>query len=137
VSTLPPAQALALYRLRCSRQCLRVEQKRIAHWRRLLRARIDLIVAAAVPPEPLGQDDWGALPASAERDLPDHLDLVCALSDGRPPDFDRLGELLDRDRRLASYQATVTLALAGCTEELISALAANPASSLQDVPHLS
>jgi hypothetical protein len=137
VSTLPPAEALALYRLRYSRRCLRVEQKRIAHWRRLLRARIDLIVAAAVPPDLLGQDDWGVLPASAERDLPDHLDLVCALSDGRPADFDRLGELLNLDRRLASYEGSVSLALAGCTEELIRALAANPASSLQDVHLLS
>jgi len=132
VSTTARKQALALSDLRYSRRALRIERTRVAHWRRLLRARIDLTVATATLPEPLGQDHSGVLPTGAERDLPCHLDLVCAVLDERgPTELDYLVELRDLDRRLASYESTIGQALGGATEELIRQLTLDPPASLR------
>lgn len=131
MSTTPLTEVLALSDLRYARQSLRIERSRIAHWRRLLRARIDLAVAVAVLPEGLGQDEWGVLPPGAERDLPHNLQLVNAVRDGGPADLGSLDDLLDLDRRLASYQATVSEALGGTTDEFIRRLAANPTAGMR------
>lgn len=130
-------EALALSDLRSSRRALRVERARVAHWRRLLRARIDLAVASATLPEPLGQDASGVLPTGAERDLPCHLELVCAVLDRGPtPELDRLGELRALDRRLASYESTVGQALGGATDEFVRQLATDPPACLRGRPEI-
>ena len=117
--------------LRSSRQALRVERVLIARWRHLLRARIDLAVATAALPDPLGRRVDHALASDAERDLPGHLDLVCAVLDGGPlAGLDRLDALRDLDRRLARYEATVNRALGGTTDAFIQTLALDPAASL-------
>lgn len=132
MSTTTRKQTLALSDLRYSRRALRIERTRVARWRQLLRARIDLAVATAALPEPLGQDPSGVLPVGAERDLPCHLELVCAVLDGaQPAELDRLGELRDLDHRLASYESTVSQALGGATDEFIRQLAMDPAASLR------
>ena len=137
MSTTPRTEALALSGLRSSRQSLRIERARVVHWRRLLRARIDLAVAVAVLPEALGQDEWGVLPMGAERDLPPASELIDAVRRANPSDLDQLGDLLILDRRLASYESTVDQALDGTTDEFIRRLALNPAASLQAPPTLS
>lgn len=132
MSTTARTETLILSNLRYSRRALRVERSRVARWRRLLRARIDLAVATAALPDPLGQDANGVLPTGAERDLPCHLELVSAVLDGGPSSaLDHLGELRDLDRRLASYESTVTQALGGTTDEFIRRLALDPAASLR------
>ncbi|RYV50594.1 hypothetical protein [Pengzhenrongella frigida] len=118
--------------MRSSRRALRVERSRIVHWRRLLRARIDLAVASAALPEALGQDRLGVLPVDIERDLPDDLELTDAVLAGRPTgELDRLGDLRALDRRLASYESTVSQALDSATTEYIRQLAATSADHLK------
>lgn len=118
--------------VRSSRWALRLERTRIKHWRRLLRARIDLTVASAVLPESLGHDPLGVLPVDAERDLPDDLELASAVLAGLPAgELDRLGDLRALDQRLASYECTVSQALDGATSAYIRQLAASPASCLK------
>ncbi len=65
--------------LRARRRALRAEMNRVQHWRRLLRARIDLSVSAAL--------------------IPDRLGLVAsgALSDVTPPDHVRMTTLVRGD----------------------------------------
>ena len=117
--------------LRSSRQALRVERVLIARWRHLLRARIDLAVATAALPDPLGRHVDHALASDAVGDLPEHLDLVCAVLDGGPlAELNRLDTLRNLDRRLARYQATVDRALGGTTDAFIQTLALDPAASL-------
>jgi hypothetical protein len=118
--------------VRSSRWALRLERTRIRHWRRLVRARIDLAVASAVLPEPLGQDAAGVLPVDIERDLPDDIELTNAVLVGLPErELDRLGELRALDRRLASYESTVSEALVGATAEYIRQLVVDPAACLE------
>ncbi|MGV8967431.1 MAG: hypothetical protein ACOH2F_14275 [Cellulomonas sp.] len=118
--------------VRSARWALRLERTRIQHWRRLVRARIDLAVASAVLPDPLGQDAAGVLPVDIERDLPDDLELANAVLAGLASgELDRLGDLRALDRRLASYESTVSEALGGATAQYISQLAAEPAACLE------
>ena len=121
---------LPLTTVRSSRQAQRLELARVTHWRRLLKARIDLIVAFAVLPDPLGGHEALVPPSGAGSNLPNHALLVDAVRRRGPSELDRLGELLDLDRRLASYEAAVTQALCGTTEEFIRRLAMDPSSSL-------
>ncbi len=96
-----------------------------------MRARIDLAVASAVLPDPLGGDAAGVLPVDIERDLPDDLELTNAVLDGLPPcEVDRLGDLRALDRRLASYESTVSHALGGATAQYVRELAVDPAACL-------
>jgi len=97
-----------------------------------VRARIDLAVASAVLPDPLGQDAAGVLPIDIERDLPDDVELANAVLEGLPErELDRLGELRALDRRLASYESTVSEALVGATAEYIRQLVVDPAACLE------
>lgn len=95
-----------------------------------MRARIDLAVASAVLPDSLGQDA-GVLPVDIERDLPDDLELANAVLAGLAGgDLDRLGDLRALDRRLASYESTVSDALGGATAQYLRELAVDPAACL-------
>jgi hypothetical protein len=131
VSSTARTDSVALYDLRRSRTALRAESARVEHWRRLLRARIDLTIATAALPGRLGENAGGTLPPASMRDLRDHLELVTALQDsGAPPELGSLGALRELDHRLASYEATVSEALGGATDELIRRLAMDPSASL-------
>ena len=61
--------------LRARRRALRAEMNRVQHWRRLLRARIDLSVSAALIPDRLGLVASGAL---SDVTPPDHVIALCA-----------------------------------------------------------
>lgn len=90
---------------------LRAERVRVGHWRRLVRARMDVAAAAVAVPEPLGGDVFGVLPDDAP-DAPSHLALLDAVSTGGPEgEIDRLEALRTLDERLARYELTVTRAL--------------------------
>lgn len=117
--------------LRGARLALRAEQARVGRWRRLLRAQIDLTVAAVALPERLERNVGDSALPGAGLDLPDHLELVAAVRNGSSPsDLDRLGNLRDLDRRLASYQSMLGEVLDRATDELIPRLAADPAAYL-------
>jgi len=130
VSTTPRLTDLPLTTVRSSRQAQRLELARVTHWRRLLQARIDLIVAVAVLPEPLAGAHTGVPRSGAIANLPGLDELTGAVRKTGPSELDRLGELFELDRRLASYEAAVTQALSGTTEEFIRRLMMDPSSSL-------
>lgn len=116
----------SLAELRSARRALRAEKARIVQWRRLVRARLDLAVAAAAQPEPLGQDPE-CLPAAPETDLPVHGELVANVLGGGPSiDLDRLHALRGLDKRLARYEQSVGEALDAATSEFIRRVAGDP-----------
>ena len=71
--------------LRLDRRALRAEHARVAWWRRLVRARLDLAVAQAARPQTLGEDD--GVPAARSTsgvDVPRPAALAAVL-DGAAP----------------------------------------------------
>jgi hypothetical protein len=112
--------------LRDTHRALRAEQLRVSHWRRLLRARMDLAAAAVAMPEPLGDAVGHAVPAEAQSQLPMVLGLVNAVSTGGPEgEVDRLEQLRLLDRRLAAYESTVVGVLREVADEALERLLAD------------
>lgn len=108
---------------RSDRRSLRAEKAQLQHWRRLLRARLDLAVGAFAPPEPLGSVAWETLPA-AHHDLPDGAALAAAVSVGAPGDpVELMTRLRDLDRSLAAYGRALDDALETSTEHVVQDLA--------------
>lgn len=109
-----------------TRRAVRAERTSVTRWRRLLRSRLDLLVATYAPPEPLGEMGWDVLP-QAQLAAPD-LDELRAAIEWRPTDTDRVGamhRLRDLDRRLAGYAAELDDALDATTEALVMRLVAD------------
>lgn len=121
--------------LRSSRYALRAERARVAHWRRLVAASLDLAVAAAAVPESLGDDirllDAGDLVAAPRRSA-----LVRAMRWGLPAgEVHRIPELRDLDDQLAQYARHLDESLAAKTAELVEILATDPAAVLVGLPY--
>lgn len=114
--------------LRLDRRALRAEKARVGWWRRLVRARIDLAVAGAARPDPLGEDVAFQLPLDVSLAVPQMGELMRLLPDPAPADVAELDRLRALDDRLASYEQGVTDALARATDSLISRLADDPTS---------
>lgn len=109
-----------------TRRAVRAERASVARWRRLLRARLDLLVATYAPPERLGEMGWDVLP-QAQQSAPDPDELRAAI-ESHPAEADRVGamrRLRDLDRRLAGYAAELDLALDATTEALVMQLVAD------------
>ena len=108
---------------RGSRRTLRAERAQLLRWRRVLRARLDLAVAAFAPPEPLGHMSWDLVPA-AQLALPMHRELVEAV---KLPQVEDQVELMQRlrvlDRALAIYGAELDDALEDSTQLVLDQLA--------------
>ena len=68
--------------LRLDRRALRAEHARVAWWRRLVRARLDLAVAQAARPETLGEEMAFQLPLDVGLDVPRPADLAAVLDAG-------------------------------------------------------
>jgi len=119
--------------IRLDRRALRTERARVAWWRRLVRARMDLLVAASASPGPLGEEVAFRLPLSVEIDVPRHDELGSVLT-GTPGHLADLDRLRDLDTRLARYESGVQSALDGATHLLIARLASDPSLTLTDVP---
>lgn len=99
------------------RRAVRTERASVLRWRRLLRARLDLLVASYAPPEaldPLGLD--GTVPPSAA-ELTAALD--CTTDTDRVSAMHRLREL---DRGLAGYAEALDQLIDASTEELVMRL---------------
>lgn len=124
----PPVGAPILD-LHLHRRALRAEQARVSWWRRLLRARIDLAVAQAAGPQPLGEGVAFQLPIEVSVEVPRPGELGALLEGAGSGDVGRLSELRDLDERLARYEAGVDDALDRATERLVSCLTDEAAAS--------
>lgn len=112
---------------RTARRSLRAEKAQLLRWRRLVRARLDLAVAAFAPPEPLGEATWDLVP-EAEFGLPMPHELAAAIEVEPPQDAVGLMEQLRAlDRKLAVYGAEIDSALEKQTEQLVHHMAVAPA----------
>ena len=123
----------SLNELRRARRLLRAERARIVQWRRLVRARLDLAIAVAAQPDPLGLDA-DVLPSGEEADLPVHSELIAHVLGGGPSiELDRLQALRALDKRLARYEQSVAEALDAATTEFIRRVAADPLAMVRGI----
>jgi hypothetical protein len=120
--------------LRLDHRALRAERARIAWWRRLVRARLDLLVARTVGPQALGEELAFALPLEVGLEVPRPDELSCVLGERDASDVGRLEELRALDKRLARYQAGVEEAFVAATDALIDRLASDPDAVLGSDP---
>lgn len=120
--TTTTGASAALEDLRLRRRTLRSEVNRVLHWRRLIKARIDLSVAGALLPDRLGIDAWDILrPADAL--LPDHVRMSQLVrGSGSASAVLDLPELRDIDRHLAAYGAHARSELERVTSMLVELL---------------
>lgn len=122
--------------LRLDHRALRAERARIAWWRRLVRARLDLLVARTVGPQALGEELAFALPLEVGLEVPRPDELAGVLGQRDASDVSRLEELRALDKRLARYQAGVEEAFVAATDALIDRLATDPDAVLgSDLEH--
>ncbi|EYR63935.1 hypothetical protein N866_17050 [Actinotalea ferrariae CF5-4] len=111
---------------RAARRALRAERAQLAHWRRLLRARLDLAVAGLAPPEHLGSFTWEVLPDAAVL-LPRTHELSEAVRVAEDVDVvDLLTRLRRLDRMLSRYADQLDGAIEETTQELLTEQAAAP-----------
>ncbi|MBD7920033.1 hypothetical protein H9657_17310 [Cellulomonas sp. Sa3CUA2] len=121
-----------LHDLRLERRALRAERDRVGWWRRVVRARMDLAVAGAAGPGPLGEDVAFVLPLEVSLQVPRPGELHEALPDGDVGhEVGRLTALRALDQRLATYEAGVAEALERATGRLVARLADDPAAALR------
>lgn len=120
----PPLEELSLAELRQRRLALMAEAAATVRWRRLVQARLDLVVAAAAPPDELVRPSE-QLPAP-----PDTAALRSLLVE---PSDDAVGLLRRLDaaqRALSGYGADVQTAACAATRELVERYAAAPGGCL-------
>jgi hypothetical protein len=112
--------------LRLDHRALRAERARVAWWRRLVRARLDLLVARTVGPQALGEEIAFALPLEVGLEVPRPDELAHVLGRRDASDVSQLESLRALDKRLARYQAGVEEAFVRATDALIDRLATDP-----------
>jgi hypothetical protein len=83
---------------------------------------MDLAVAQAAGPQPLGEGVAFQLPLEVSVEVPRPAELGALLAGASRGDLGRLAELRDLDERLARYEAGVDDALDRATERLVSCL---------------
>jgi len=106
--------------LRAHRRALRAEMNRVQHWRRLLRARIDLSVSAALMPDRLGLVATGTL---LDVTPPDHVRMTTLVRRDLPASavLD-LAELRALEAEVQEYGRQVRSELERVTERLVQRL---------------
>ncbi|HEY3437533.1 MAG TPA: hypothetical protein VGK35_07590 [Actinotalea sp.] len=108
---------------RTARRSLRAEKAQLLRWRRLLRARLDLAVAAFAPPQPLGEATWELLP-EAEFGLPLPAQLMEAIqTDSDGDQVALMHHLRHLDDLLAAYGAEIDSALESSTQQIVRSMA--------------
>lgn len=111
---------------RAARRALRAERAQLSHWRRLVRARLDLTVASLAPPEDLGTFTWDLMPDAAVL-LPGTRELAQAVHGAPEGDVvDVLTRLRRLDRMLARYGDALDSAIEESTQELLTEQATLP-----------
>jgi len=122
-----PSRVDPLHALRLERRALRAERERVSRWRRVVHARMDLAVAAAATPGPLGEDVAFLLPLDVCLQVPGPDELHHALPrTNAGSEVGLLSGLRELDERLATYAKGVEKALAGATSRLVEQVAADP-----------
>jgi len=124
---MSPLVARNVRDLRLDRRALRAEQARVSWWRRLVKARMDLVVASAAQPQPLGEQVAFQLPLEVGLDVPRPAQLGALI--GASTDVGQLEDLRTLDAQLARYEAGVKDALRAATDRLIGSLATDPAAT--------
>lgn len=114
-----------LVELRRQRGALRLEHQHVVRWRRLVRDRLELAVAAAAPPEAPGAcPDVRAVLGAAALDVPPAAELAAAVRGALPiAEMHELPRLRDLDMRLARYEMRLEDALRDLTDRYIDQLA--------------
>lgn len=108
--------------LRLRRRALRSEVNRVLHWRRLIKARIDLSVSGALLPDRLGIDAWEVL-GPVDDLVPDHVRMAQLVrGTASASAVLDLPELRDIDRQLAEYGAHARSELERVTSLLVERL---------------
>jgi hypothetical protein len=106
-----------------TRRAVRAERSAVVRWRRLLRARLDLLVATYAPPEELGAMGWDVLPhAQAAAPIGDELRAALGTCTHETDQVAAMRRLRDLDRRLATYADELDRALEATTEALVMRL---------------
>ncbi len=107
--------------LQAARRALRRERLEVGRWRRLLRARLDLLVGAYAPPEILGTTGWDHLPAGRlTLPLPGEMAAAIWVDCGTEDRVALMRRLRDLDRRLGAYVAEIDTALDATTDEVLA-----------------
>ncbi len=111
--------------LRRRRGALRLEHQHVTRWRRLVRDRLELAVAAAAPPQAPGAcPDVRATLGPDTRDIPAAAELAAAVRGALPiAEVHELPRLRDLDTRLARYELRLEDALRDLTDQYIEQLA--------------
>ncbi|SDD38361.1 hypothetical protein SAMN05216410_3218 [Sanguibacter gelidistatuariae] len=109
-------------RLACA--SLRHEITQIAHWRRLVRARLDLTVARAVLPDRLGQH--AAALGTSSPAVSHNVLMGIAQAPGAAMLVTDLPRLRTAEESLATYEAAVRRALMIATDALVERLCQDP-----------
>ncbi len=110
------------------RQALRDEHERVLRWRRVVRARLDLAVAVAVPPGLLAVPPELAADSGPQVDVPAAAELAPLLRDRAPAlEIRALSVLRALDVRLAAYEKAIGTALRSATDAYVEELAQAPA----------
>lgn len=121
-----------VHSVRVTRRALTAELRRTRYWRRLLRGRLDLAVAATQPPAALGDDVFGVLPAALADLLPESAELRAAVRVGEAAqEVAMLSGLRAMDQAVARYEDALVAALEATTDQLIDQLAGQPAACLE------
>lgn len=120
----PDLTTLTLAELREHRRALVAESARASYWRRLLRARLDLLVASRSMPDPLTR------PCAALPEPPDRDQLRMLVEAPECEVVDLLRALDAASRALGSYRAEVVAATDAATSELVERYAAAPVDCL-------
>jgi hypothetical protein len=129
---MPSRVERPLHDLRLERRALRAERELVAWWRRVVRARIDLAVAGAAAPGPLGEQVAFALPLAVALQVPRPDELRATLGAGTTGhEVGALPQLRALDVQLARYEAGVLEALAGTTSRLVAHVAADPTAAVR------
>lgn len=152
----PALEHLSLDTLRAYREQLLVEESTVSYWRRLVQARLDLMLAERLPNEP--DADGGLLAHLCEvltdhttvarrqallrvvpRDeapLPDLVELWHAglAVGGADTELRVLRRLADAERALSTYRKALHRRLDAATTELVSRYAEDPSRCLTALP---
>lgn len=124
-----------LHDLRQERRALRAERARVGWWRRVVRARMDLVVASAARPDDLGAGMTFALPVDVALVVPRPAELERAFEGtDAAREVGVLPALRDLDTRLARYEDGVEQALHRVTDRLVERLARDPAAVAEVLP---
>jgi hypothetical protein len=151
----PTLERLPLETLRAYREELLVEESSVSYWRRLVQARLDLMLAERLPVDSdadtsllshlcavLTDDTTAArrqamlrIAPSDEAPLPDLIELWHAgLDNGGDGDLRVLRRLADAERALSTYRKALHRRLDAATRELVARYAQDPSRCLTALP---